>query len=666
MQETVNLPSAIGSTRLVAVPPPIVSVGTNTPAASVTSPDIPKRTATQKGSIELYGLKPRYLRHNLWTNDLTSFSPTTAEWFETALPLPSPPLHELQNPIVQDTLHKYPHLFKISTPIKVDVFEGLLQSHPNRPFVKSVCQGLRDGFWPWADTHQGVYPNTHKEDRGTAQDPEKANFLRATRDAEIAKGRWSAAFGADLLPGMYSSPIHAVPKPHSTDLRLVTDLSAGSFSVNSMMDHEKVKGFPLDNLKHIGEVLLALWKAYPNRETLMWKSDITEAYRLLCMHPTWQPKQVIFVDGEAHVDHANTFGSCASAAIFISFNSLVAWIAKNVEGISGCATYVDDTSGVEFTDNVTFYEVYQKKMPSKQVTLLRLWDKLGIPHKEKKQVSGSPLTVIGIDIDSNAMTLTLPNEGRKLLIDELRRWAVKPRSKNEASFRLKQWQALTGWVNWSFNVYPNLRPCLNNIYAKLCGPRAPNQNAWVNNAIRSDLHWAADHLEKSTGVRLLRAKHWNVHEADIIIYCDACLEGMGYWFPDRNVGYYSPVPLNTPTRIIFYYEALCVAAALHHVQMTDFSGRRILIYTDNMNSVDIFNSFRAKPEYNYILRFAVDILIKNDYDLRVLHVPGESNGIADALSRCDFPRAISLSPTTPPLKIRDFQPPQLPLGAAKK
>ncbi len=142
----------------------------------------------------------------------------------------------------------------------------------------------------------------------------------------------------------------------------------------------------------------------------MWKADIAEAYRLLYMHPAWQPKQVVFVDGSAHVDHANTFGSCASAAIFISFNSLVAWIAKNVEGIEGCVTYVDDTSGVEFSDEVTFYEVYRKQMPSKQVALLCLWDRLGIPHKEKKQVFGTPLTIIRIHCRTSQMGSQTPVE----------------------------------------------------------------------------------------------------------------------------------------------------------------------------------------------------------------------------------------------------------------
>ena len=51
-------------------------------------------------------------------------------------------------------------------------------------------------------------------------------------------------------------PIHAIPKPHSTDLQMVTDQSAGPFSLNSMIACSDIMGYPLDNMKHLGEILL--------------------------------------------------------------------------------------------------------------------------------------------------------------------------------------------------------------------------------------------------------------------------------------------------------------------------------------------------------------------------------------------------------------------------
>jgi hypothetical protein len=116
--------------------------------------------------------------------------------------------------------------------------------------------GLREGFWPWADTLRDGFPVTHNESRPSPTNEEHATFLCDQCLKECNKDRFSSSFGLDLLPGMYSMPIHAVFKPHSTDLRLVTDHSAGPFSLNNMIDHSQVTGFPLDNVLYLGEMLL--------------------------------------------------------------------------------------------------------------------------------------------------------------------------------------------------------------------------------------------------------------------------------------------------------------------------------------------------------------------------------------------------------------------------
>jgi len=65
-------------------------------------------------------------------------------------PLPRPPANEVLNEIALDTIRNNPHLFNITTPINVDRFETLLSPHPNQSFVRSVCTGFRQGFWPRA------------------------------------------------------------------------------------------------------------------------------------------------------------------------------------------------------------------------------------------------------------------------------------------------------------------------------------------------------------------------------------------------------------------------------------------------------------------------------------------------------------------------------------
>ncbi len=69
------------------------------------------------------------------------------------MPVPQPPIKEFENAEAMKTIADHPELFKIMTPIKVNVLGKYLEMHPNQPFVQSVIAALQEGFWPWADMH---------------------------------------------------------------------------------------------------------------------------------------------------------------------------------------------------------------------------------------------------------------------------------------------------------------------------------------------------------------------------------------------------------------------------------------------------------------------------------------------------------------------------------
>jgi len=186
------------------------------------------------------------------------------------------------------------------------------------------------------------------------------------------------------------------------------------------------------------------------------------------------------------------------------------------------------------------------------------------------------LTIIGIKFDADALTMTMPPDTLNKLIIAIRDFIMM-----KHKFTLREWQRLVGWINWSFNVFPLLRPALNNFYTKIAGKCAPNKYIRINKAVCMDLLWAVKHLEFNTGVHLIHHLYW-----------DACLEEMGFWLPDKCISYYSPVPETTNNNQIFYFEALCVLSAIHHVTafLCVHPASRILIYTDNDNTVAIFNT----------------------------------------------------------------------------
>jgi hypothetical protein len=121
---------------------------------------------------------------------------------------------------------------------------------------------------------------------------------------------------------------------------------------------------------------------------------------------------------------------------------------------------------------------------------------------------------------------------------------------------------------------------------------------WVNNAVREDLIWATEHIQKSFGIRLFSCITWDPVDADAIVFCDVSLQGLAFWYPARAMAYYAPVPTGTASDIIFYFEALAVAGACDDLKKMVPDSAKIIIYTDSMNTMDIFNSLRCLPEFN--------------------------------------------------------------------
>jgi len=190
----------------------------------------------------------------IWDSDAAVQS-QTVHWTEYAKPLPSPPPFEFLNSAAMKTIETNPHLFHVSMPINVDRFQALFSSHPNQPFIASVYRGLCEGFWPFANAHHGEWPITWDNSWRDPKTLEEVFFLQTQIDKEVQAGQYSSSFGLDLLPGMYSMPIHAVPKPGVKKFHFVTDHSAGQFALNNMISWNDIAGVTLDNVQDLGNAL---------------------------------------------------------------------------------------------------------------------------------------------------------------------------------------------------------------------------------------------------------------------------------------------------------------------------------------------------------------------------------------------------------------------------
>ena len=95
----------------------------------------------------------------------------------------------------------------------------------------------------------------------TAGEP---TFLQEQADKEVELGRFLEPFGPDLLPGIYSMPIYAVLMPDISKFCLVTDHSAGQFTLNNMISCEVIAGVTLNNIQDLGNALCYLQAQHPD------------------------------------------------------------------------------------------------------------------------------------------------------------------------------------------------------------------------------------------------------------------------------------------------------------------------------------------------------------------------------------------------------------------
>jgi hypothetical protein len=192
-------------------------------------------------------LVPKFRRGYAWGDSSTKNISPSALYTETAPPLPSPPEHLINDPIIQATIKKLGDHIKVETPFDVDNLESLLTDHPNPPLVQSALRSLREGFWLLSDGEWKI--EVEEVSENYPMDDADLNVLRAFRDKEQSLGRWSQEV-QEMLPGMKISPMF-VAWQHGKP-RIITDHSASELNAEILREDAKVR---YDDMHDFGQAL---------------------------------------------------------------------------------------------------------------------------------------------------------------------------------------------------------------------------------------------------------------------------------------------------------------------------------------------------------------------------------------------------------------------------
>ncbi|KAJ3752692.1 hypothetical protein EV360DRAFT_12416, partial [Lentinula raphanica] len=159
------------------------------------------------------------------------------------VPLLGPPSHVVDDPVMQKALADHQDLLKIQTPYDVEKLSTFLSFHPNRPFVESVLEGLKSGFWP---CHSGDWESNNSifDDNYKMEDLD-LDAVRVYREKEVGAGRWSRPF-ASLRHPMKLSPMFVVWQGDSLKARVITDQTASGLNAGVSRDDAHVS---YDNMR---------------------------------------------------------------------------------------------------------------------------------------------------------------------------------------------------------------------------------------------------------------------------------------------------------------------------------------------------------------------------------------------------------------------------------
>ena len=149
------------------------------------------------------------------------------------------------------------------------------------------------------------------------------------------------------------------------------------------------------------------------------------------------------------------------------------------------------------------------------------------------------------------------------------------------------------------------------------------------------LEWLIDTIPRAIGVHFVDATHWDDREADFVLWTDASLRlGLAFIYAGHGFAYALSSNTSNEKIDIFFLELVAILSAVHHIAVFPHPPKKVLLWTDSLDSVAAFSSLRAAESlHNSVLLALAGILLESGIDLRIRHIPGKENTRADLLSR---------------------------------
>ena len=496
--------------------------------------------------------------------------------------------------------------------LHLSAWEEELKDDFDREFI---LNGIKNGF-DIIDKNATPLPvecNNHK----SAQ-PGSPLYDQAT--AQVLKEIQMGHYEVVSEPPSIVSPMGVIPKPDG-GVRLIHDCSLPKGqSVNDYCTSDWHQKF-----SRVDDAASLVTEG-----CFMAKVDLQAAYRhiKLSAHSKqvtglkWQfGKKTVYLR-----DTRLCFGSKLAPGIFHRITQAVRRMLIR-HGLAATVVYLDDF----FIKADTFQDCLAAM--NMLISLLR---KLGFHINWKKVVDPTTkITFLGIEIDSIAMCLRLPDDKLLQIRHELSLFLHRKRASK------KQLQSLAGKLNFCASVVYGGRVFSRRIIDTINLLKEGNHKIRLNNSIKADIRWWHTFMTSFNGRSMLLDK-----QPVTSVFTDSCNLGAGAIY--NGDWYYAYWPLDWPEVADFHInckEILAIFLAVCRWAPV-WANKRIYIQSDNVTSVSTINRCTsANPFIMSCLRTLFWLSAKFNFHITAKHIRGLSNTVADDISRAHEPdRLLKFAP----------------------
>ena len=407
------------------------------------------------------------------------------------------------------------------------------------------------------------------------------------------------------------SPISTWPKKTSEDRRIIIDLSfPQGQAVNDGMIKDNYMGKTIElTFPRVDDLAYRVYTLGPG--TMMFKIDLSHYFRQLPLDPGDYSLIGYVIEDQLYFDKMLPMGMRTAPYIAQRVSNAISYIHRQLQYF--LLNYVDDFVGAEVKEVIWQAFEYLKDI-QEQIRVEVAPDKIVEPT--------TCLEFLGITLDSNTMTMEIPQEKITEIQQELNRWLYKSKASR------KEVESLVGKLQLMGKCIKPGRIFISRLINWMKTLQRQGVHTIPREA-RKDITWWASFITSHNGISII----WlhNNRDVDQLIATDASKYGFGgisgqEYFRDR-------FPERWKERNIAELEIRAVIVALK-IWGPKLKGQYFWVHVDNEAVAIIINTGASRDEVlQDSLREIAMIAAQHQFLIKAKHISGISNRIPDWLSR---------------------------------